>query len=78
MNDNGRSRESVLNGATAKLLGSNDSRRIQVGLLALLAAMALVLPCDCASVALQGDPAPWQYHPNTGPPAVGDGLSWHP
>lgn len=78
MNDNGRLKETTLKAARAKLLGSGGSRRIRAGLLTLIAVVALALPGNCASAPVQGDPAPWQYHPNTGHPTVSAGSSWHP
>jgi len=74
MNDGGRLKKSVLKGGTEKLLRANGSRKIHAALVALLAVMALVLLSGCASV--QGNPAPLQYSPNTGYPAVGGEFPW--
>ena len=52
------------------------AKGIRAGIVALGAAMALVLLSGCTSVPVQANPAPLQYNPNTGSPAVGGEWPW--
>jgi hypothetical protein len=74
MNDSGKG--TVLKSRPEELLGSNSSRTMQAGGVALLALMAIVLLGGCAAIPESRTLDPSQYNPITGYPAVGSGMFW--